>query len=287
MSDRIVIRGKSIRRNPDGSVYLTRRDTELEKYLDVHYERVGKGYLWRVRIEPTLDTINLISSFKDKMCYIVGKGPSLDSISGKDFPENWPIICINESIHKIESLQIENEIFMMQQDQGLKDTCRPKRGTIIISNHASQWYANDMKRYIYSPKALGLTTGSLTVVCAITLAKKLGVTGFVLLCFDACVNQKLDYASCVGYPHTRGGKPNRFINHKKYIEDAVGNMKTTWITPIPSIRDTKVDGTLPHKSDNLEEHHEPDQFPRSTVSPAIVDLSLKKALLPHDMQPDR
>ena len=220
----------------DGSFTIPRDNREAEAYLNKHYRRVPGERRWfkTVHAPQSLDT--LIPIFKGKKCFIIGKGPSLDRLTEDAFDdESAPIIAINESIHKVELLQIKNPMFAIQQDMGLRDTCMPKRGAIIVSAHAQHWYAEELNKYVYDCRELNLESTQLSVICALTIAKKLGTTSFDLICFDACVNGTMDYAKCVGYEPTMGGDPRRFLKHRKHIEKHIEGYHVNWVIPTSAL----------------------------------------------------
>ena len=214
----------------DGSFTIPRRNREAEAYLDKHFRRVPGERRWFKQAHTGLDMEELRPIFEGKKCYIIGKGPSLDSITAGAFDEpTAPIIAINESIHTIEKLGLPNPTFALQQDMGLRDTCKPSRGKLLVSTHAQHWYAEFLNKYVYDYKELGVKQTQLSVICAIEIAKKYGTTSFDLICFDACVNKNIAYAKCVGHEPT--GDAKRFLTHPKHIEKHVQGYKVNWVIP--------------------------------------------------------
>jgi hypothetical protein len=242
----------------DGSFTLPRRHREAEKFMDERYQRIQGERRWVKVAMPPKNMSELEQIFSGKKCYIIGKGPSLDDLSNQAFEDKEaPIIALNEAIHKLESLEIPNPIYVLQQDMGLRDNCRPKRGKLFVSVHAKHWYADFHDKYVYDPEKLAVQRTQLAVICAIELAKKYGASAFDLLCFDACVNKRTAYATCIGHPSTSGGNPNRFLKHRKHIENHIQGYKVNWVIPTSTPSTTYVD--KPEKqSKHLEEHHEHD-----------------------------
>ncbi|MCK9463140.1 MAG: glycosyltransferase family 77 protein [Proteobacteria bacterium] len=213
--------GVKIRWLADGSFFLARCKRETAAILDLQFIRVGKQFRW-IPMQATSFFIILKPFFNHKEVYIIGKGPSLDELVEDDFPDSeTPIICLNESIHKIETLNISNPLFVMQQDVGIKDSCLPKRGTMIVSTQAKNFYTNKGlgdRLFVFSPFALRLQEATLTVRCAIALARTLGSNKIVFYGCDASMKVgAFDYAKCIGYKSTRGGRVERFAKHKQII----------------------------------------------------------------------
>ena len=154
--------------------------------------------------------------FKGRPCYIIGKGPSLDDLNEGDFDIEVPILCINDSIHKMESLNIQNPLFVMQQDMSLKDACKPQRGTLIVASAAHNHYPDLCNKVVFHMEELQLRS-CLTVIAAIRMLQRFGATELRMRAFDACINKNTNYASSIGYTSTRGGKPSRFLEHRAKI----------------------------------------------------------------------
>ena len=228
---------RGIRKSRNGSYWITKPNPKLEEWLNDNCVK-DKGLIWWPKLECMQNFTPLTEYFNGKACYIVGKGPSLDFLSEKDFPDaTLPVICINESIHKVEKLTITNQLFCMQQDTSLKDTCRPKRAILICSTPARYWYRDVTKMYTFLVTSFGIKHPTLTAGYAIKMALSLGTTSFVFLCFDACVNKKTAYAKCIGYECTRGGNPKRFLSHRAAYEVFLGNTTREWLCPSPETHD--------------------------------------------------
>lgn len=249
--------GMRITTHVDGTFTIPRQNREVMQYLDEDFQRVGGTELrWKRRSFPDLGINSLESIFKGKTVYIIGKGPSLDLLKAGHFEDDTSIIiALNEAIHKVESLDLKNPIFMLQQDMGLRNTCKPKKAGVLISIHAQHWYSDYKNKYIYNPRAMNLVGSQLAVICAIEIAKSLGASGFKMLCFDACVTKETAYANCIGHPSTSGGDPARFLKHRKHIDKHLAGFKVRWITPteVPSASSfCKPERT----SHNPQKHHE-------------------------------
>jgi len=222
----------NIRRLADNSFFLARRHPDAERYLDKHYVRVPNELRWYPKHNDSIPLDALKHYFKDQECYIVGKGPSLDFLTEKDFKNpDAPVIAINEAVHKVESLNIPNKIFAIQQDSWLKTTCLPDHSEILLCHTCAHHYEHIKNKYVFFPQELGIPKANLTVIYALALAKKFGTTGYYLISFDACVNAEIEYAKCIGYDPSKGGDPTRFLDHKKAIVAHLNGLKAEWIIP--------------------------------------------------------
>jgi len=226
------IAGMKTRLAGDGSFFLPRANPEIEEMLRKDYVKLEGELRWYPKQSEGKNLAEMQPYFANKECYIVGKGPSLDNLSASDFSNpRLPVLCINECIHKVESLKIPNKVYAMQQDAWLKDTCRPTYGGIILSYACRYWYPDIEDKYIFHYSQLGLSTNNITVVYALALAKKLNCTGFRMLCFDSCVTNSVEYGKCIGYDSARGGSKKRFLSHKKTILEYAHPLPIRFIIP--------------------------------------------------------
>lgn len=170
--------------------------------------------------------------------YIIGKGPSLDTLSSQDFLyPTWPILAINEAVHAIEKLNLPNPTWCIQQDGRLGNTCRPARSGWLCSIHA--WEAAGAEgvpgavKYVpeHYPQCLYKTiTGRL----AIEILHEAGIGKAIMLAFDGRFGTDMRYASSIAYDPSRyGEKQDRFLTWATNIQknaDRYG-MKLEWVPP--------------------------------------------------------
>lgn len=237
-----------VRRHIDGSLWIPRGDRQLEKTMDAQYIRVPGALRWFPKgYNKALSEHE--DKYKDSEVYILGKGPSLDRITPEVFGGS-PIICVNDSIKKINKMAIKNDVFVIQQDISLREECRPSNTehTLILSDQCKGWYADYRNRILVKPESLGIEISGPTVVLAIYIAKILGASKINFVAFDA-IDGDCKYADVVGYPAEKGGDPNRFLNHKNKMIHACGNI------PFEIIRlnQMKVDDIPQHKEQHLQE----------------------------------
>ena len=216
---------RRLRRDPNGCFLLLKPNAEKEKLLNECCVRIDK-----IRWKPIPQVINtelaeMKGMYDGMKCYIIGKGPSLDDLRIPS--SDYPIICMNESIHKVERLGLSNPIYCIQQDAGLKDTCWSDTGTMLVSYLTQSWYANHPRCVAYNPKEFPNTRSGhpLSIEMAIHFAKHWGCNKIVFKACDALKNGNTSYAECVGYTSDKGGDPYRFILHRKHVYKALGDMK--------------------------------------------------------------
>lgn len=223
-----IVEGMRARKLNDNSYFLPREPSkETLAQLDKQFLRVEGGLRWREQMPESYQIEDLRPIFQQSSCNIVGKGPSLDRLRRQHLVDG-PVLCINDSIHHVESICDDLPIFMVQQDAFLKDTCRPRIGKAIVSRSVLPFY--DLNEIIpYDPEQFHASTHTLTVIIAIKIGQRLDVARFFLHCFDACVTGDTDYAKCIGYrPSVCGHSPSRFISHKQRIEDELKNSSFQW-----------------------------------------------------------
>lgn len=279
-----VIGRVRVRESQDGTLYLTRRDKRAEAFLDKHATRIQNQLRWYPTFSEKLNLKDVREFFQDRGCYIVGKGPSLDHLRAEHFTEAWPVICLNESVHEVERLGIKNTVFGLQQDAKLRNTCLPKRGRMFVSVKAANFYAGEEGIYVFDSRHFKLSMDSLSVSAAIRIAKYLGTIGFELLCFDASVNKKVDYAKCIKYDATWGGVKKRFLTHRPKILGHIGELPVVFTIPealVVASSDTPQ--PLQHSP---KEHHAPARKGRSISLQVGSTLCLGTEASLHASKPD-
>lgn len=202
--------------NPDGTVSIPRRDREAEEWFDKNMERCGAELRWAPKMNSdTLAGLKL----EGNEATIIGKGPSLDLIKAEDLI--GPVICINESIKKIEEINPENPVYAICQDDWLKDSCVPKLETskALVSVNLRNYYSRCPYVFTFVPREV-IPRGAMNITAniAISILKNKGFKKINMLAFDAALGQSTDYAKIVGYKSSDKGDPNRFKNHRAAME---------------------------------------------------------------------
>lgn len=201
-------------REDDGSFILYHPNKTIEDQMDAEYDRWGSERRWSPK-----RTGPQYNFFKNKhvncRAVIIGKGPSLDALRQEDFKPDDIVFCCNDSVHHIISLCLNNQLYSVQLDEGLKNTCHTIHAIHFISEWAKDWV----------PDAVVLPTNHkkklLTAIEAILLARHMGIERFALYAFDAMKCESISYANCIGY--TPGRNPERFLGHKDYILASLDN----------------------------------------------------------------
>ena len=181
----------------------------------------------------------IIDDFKDRhvgqRAYVVGKGPSLDRVEVLKAHLNGGVVfCVNESIRKIELIGLTAPTYAVQQDSSLKDRCVPNRAVHFMNcrqsvpeDHPGDKHHKIRKvdvspwnkdAVLYDPGMFGETVSTLTAIIALRLARFMGCTELVFVCFDAWVpSGSCEYAQCVGSSSADGGQTERHVTHKTEI----------------------------------------------------------------------
>lgn len=215
----------NMRKLGNGSFMIPRKNQIIEKRLDAEYARVPNERRWYQKYRG-----ECIQFTED--VYIIGKGPSLDNLSASDFLPDRDILCINDSVHKVKSLGVSNNIFVFHQDPQLVDKCKAENVTYVLHPHLRSLYKGIDCHFI-EPMSVGAINRVTTGAFAVCVAKFFGVKGFIMMCFDACVNKELGYADCIGYTPDQYGNDddNRFLKHRAYIDKALGMVPVSWVIP--------------------------------------------------------
>lgn len=244
-----IIDGIRVRRRPDGSFFVPNAPKSTQQYLDKNYIRL-RGYdRWYPKPEYHNTFFKYLPLIQGKGVYVVGKGPSLDRLEQRHLPNDWVILGCNEAALILKSRGFKQTIIGVQVDTQLGPILESLEHKLIARSPGQKY--KDCT--IFHHEELGLRAGDLTANCAVRIAQLLGATEIVMVCFDAAVTGDVRYAKCVGYEHTKGGEPERFLAHRQRIEEVLGTTKATWF--IPSLRVEAVDDKPLPLFDNHTTHH--------------------------------
>ena len=165
-------------------------------------------------------------------------------------------MIINQSLIKIEELELSNTVFSMQKDGGdrrkyqgshplvLKPDCnyksncgdkcgdmnKPKQGaTLLVHKHESLYCMADYSpRYVFEWEKLGLKCNKFSQVIAIKIGLLMGCKKFNFISFDAHVNGCTDsYIPGVGIT----SKDVELRNHVQKVKRYLKFIDYRWITP--------------------------------------------------------
>jgi hypothetical protein len=161
--------------------------------------------------------------------YLVGKGPSLDRLTLRDFPSaQSPVLCCNESVLAVERLRLPNPIFGIQQDARLERRGMPQSSPWLLSCYAwDACRANELPNAVqYTPEDYaGGNTSPTACVALRMLANAGGFRTVSMLAFDAVTDGNCDYAPSIGTSPDEWMRPDdadRFIAYgDRFRADAV------------------------------------------------------------------
>lgn len=209
----------------DGTFIVPRAKPSDLKLLNDLYPKVPGENRWYTRIDKSLDVRSLI--LEAESAYMIGKGPSLDMLKLKDFEPGIPVFCINDSVHKICELGLDNPVYTFQQDSTLEDKCWNKDAKLLLNRHAVTPQTEDKLYKIYTPEDYDCQSNTITCVVGLKILESLGVKSVTMLGFDASTNKNVAYAKCIGYASNEAGDPKRFLTHRVLINEAT-NLSLNW-----------------------------------------------------------
>lgn len=176
--------------------------------------------------------MNQLEEFKDlylgKRAIIIGKGPSLDkagAVRGK--LDGSVVLCINESIHKIEAIGVAANLFVVQQDSHLQYLCIPTLPTTVHFMNCRQkmpkdscpgwWKLRPVEMSPWNPRAVLYEAGqwscdssTLTAIIGVQLARHMGCSALAFFGFDSWLpGGSAEYASGMGSKNEDGGPLQR------------------------------------------------------------------------------
>jgi hypothetical protein len=234
-----MIDGFRVRILDDNSFIVIRPTKELRAKLDEKYQRIGKEDRWH-RKHISLRTLSGMQNDFQGHVYIIGKGPSLDKVTAELFTDKTaPIIAINESIHKIEELNLPNPLYCFQQDAWLTTSCQPSGPAVkmLLKPELANFYPAQQCFYM-DWRELGLEKASVSVLWVIKLVQKLGCKKLSMVAFDACMDGTLGYAKVIGTTPERYGSGTRFLSHRAQIDKITAGCDVEWLIPSPILLET-------------------------------------------------
>ncbi len=177
--------------------------------------------------------------------FIIGKGPSLDSIVKIiDQLNTGVVICLNESIRKVEPL-VSAPLYVVQHDQTLENRCCP------VSSATIHLIGYDVPKFP-EPKSLGPIVRydpggfsdygtTLSGADAIWIAKHMGIETLTFVAFDAWMkdmredDSRIKYAGCIDpIPGYDPGHPFRHVGSGGEIRREALKAGLSWDTLHPN-----------------------------------------------------
>jgi hypothetical protein len=206
----------------DGLITCDHAHECLHGVLDELYVREQGEATWAPRYGHSiaLDLLEL----KGEVA-IIGKGPDLDKLDGDALSQFDAVICINQSIHKVEQLKTRSPVYSIQSDMRLKDKCRPSQGKLIVSLLAAHLYKSFAEKFVFRLNELEVDR-LCTAAIAVELARKAGAERFKMFAFNAVTQKNFEYARCIG---ERPADTRDWHRHKAMIEKAAGGVTIDWV----------------------------------------------------------
>ncbi len=206
----------------DGLVNYDHPHVGLQRVLDVLYVREQGETTWAPHYGHSiaLDRLELKGTVA-----IVGKGPDLDKLSRDTLSEFDAVICINQSIHRVEQLKTRPPVYSIQSDMRIKGMCRPSHGKLIVSLLAAHCYRKFDEKYVFRLNDLDVDR-LCTAAFAVELARKAGAERFKMFAFDAVTRNNCEYARCLG---EQPADTRDWHRHKAMIEKAARDVTIDWV----------------------------------------------------------
>ena len=151
----------------------------------------------------------LKEKYKDETGHIVAKGPSILTLTAKDFGPG-PVVTLNQAIHVIEPLNLSNDTYSLQQDgcrpwKGRPRPCPyecdknypPQKAALVLSQKLSpDCHPTYPNRYVFNPRNdLRMAWGHCSAVMAVGIVQFFGAREVKLYGFDA---QAGEYRTVMG-----------------------------------------------------------------------------------------
>ena len=169
--------------------------------------------------------------YKGQTCYIIGKGPSVQYLNESYFLTGGPVIALNETFRKVESLGISNPIYSLQKDIGFDV---PLKATLLVHCwEASSQFAKDYSpRIEFNCNDFGLDRNTFSAIVAMKFAKLFGCNEIKLISFDSCTIKDYrtqNYENVVMTPFNKTMYHTQFVLQSAYIHR--NKLNVEYITP--------------------------------------------------------
>ncbi len=221
-----------------------RPDDDFKKGWEWLKERFPNQTIYStVYREVNCDSDKLNNLYDGQSVWIIGKGPSLQYLKNTDIGAG-PVIALNETIIKVEEMNLPNPVFSMQKDDVLAcsmddklprdcDKCkfkvRPKSATLLVHSIESRnCFADYFPRYIFDWENLGMPCNDFSMAAAVNLAIKMGCNEFNFISCDVHVNGNTEiYTPGIGII----GKAQVYLPQIENIKPYIEGLNCKWITP--------------------------------------------------------
>ena len=126
---------------------------------------------------------------------IVGRGPSLLSLTAADFGEG-PVITLNHAILHVRRLHLPNPLYSQQKDTRIA-TPQPPEVLILSAAQSRRCFPSYAPRYVIDiRRTFDITPRAMSTTMAVSLARFMGCTAVRMLACDAVTVE--DFRTVVG-----------------------------------------------------------------------------------------
>ena len=173
----------------------------------------------------------LEQKYKGETCYIIGKGPSVQYLDESYFPTNGPVIPINETYEKVESLNIPNPVYSLQKDIGFGV---PKKATLLVHcwEDSSQFAKDYTPRIEFNCNDFGLNRNTFSAIVALKFSQLFGCKEVKLISFDSCTIKDYrtqNFDKVIFIPYCNKSYHHQYIAQEAFI--FTHNLNVEYITP--------------------------------------------------------
>lgn len=181
---------KNMRLLDDGTVMIPRPDPVAEAELDKTHIRIRSELRWMPRriIEIMPD---LLRPFELGKCTVIGRGPSIQRLSYRDFPDiDEPIICINTSYEIVSKICPRHNLYVIAVDRPMAQIIKPEEGTtVLVPAEYLNLFANH-PRVMSFEEILGHSARATTAIKTLQIILACQVKKVRFYGFDFCVDHE-------------------------------------------------------------------------------------------------
>ena len=190
-------------------------------------------------ITPENQIDNLRDAHPGTTAHITGKGRSLDYLRPAHFPDPAePIFCVNQAIRILETFNLPNPLYAVQQDTTGGESCWAQSGTMLLPAlfDRKRLYEDHGRKYFYFYDQFDLTKSTLTAIVALRIARFAGCSAFRFISFDAAVlGDPKKVGDWAHYPKCLGGHLPKSWQHyttfERPMEQSARPNKFEWFIP--------------------------------------------------------
>lgn len=211
-----------LRRDGDGSIWLTKPNKQIEEFLDRSMIRTRPGELrWREVSRLTLSVEQFRGVHEGMIGLLLGKGPSLDRFVEAYKKARWHVVSagINEA-----ALRFPCKYVFALDDTPLRALTGLDVTAVLQPNHVEQPFA---KKVIYE-WGKHVTPGYETAPVALEIMSLMGIRTVVMVGFDGYDSGKDDYAPSLGLAKRNGDGNYTVVNRHLDEVIAAKRLRCVW-----------------------------------------------------------